>query len=824
MNNETTRTKVYPSSFETKLGFDAIRRILSSMCASSLATDLVRDMRWETDYDIVISRLSEVAEMTAINASENPLSLSDIVDPSAWLAPVRVPGSFIETRELAQLRRSLATAESVARFFTSGNETTYPHLAAIAQEIDSVPEVTAAINAVVDRNGEVKDNASPELRDIRTQLSQIGGRISSAIRRVLANGVRDGYLDADTTPAMRDGRLVIPVAPMHKRRMSGIVHDESASGKTYYIEPAEVVELNNRQRELEIEERREIIRILIGVADIIRPHVEALFHTYRQLGVFDFINAKAQFAAMTNATMPRVSRNAEFEWFSARHPVLQLSLEKHGRAIVPLNITLTAPDRRILIISGPNAGGKSVTLKTVGIVQYMMQCGMLPTLYENSTMCVMEKVFVDIGDDQSIEDDLSTYSSHLRNMKHFLTEGDSRTLMLIDEFGAGTEPQIGGAIAQSLLSRFNSNGMWGVVTTHYQNLKTMAEDTPGLVNGSMLYDRQKMQPLYKLSIGHPGSSFAIEIARKSGLPAEIIADAESIVGSDYVNLDKYLLDIARDKRYWENKRQQVRQREKHLEQVIERYENDADTLRASRREIIAEARKEAEQIIAGSNALIERTIHDIRRSQAEKEATLEARRKLAESRQQIAESQSADRDANALLRKAPRSKKLKEPVKTQPVVTEAIAVGDAVLLDNAGQPGQVLEIAGKKATVAFGAMKLTVDIKRLSRTLRKVQSGAKASSFVSTATTDAMRDRQLNFKQEIDVRGMRADEATQAITYFVDEAIQFNISRVRILHGTGTGALRVAIRQYLSTVDAVADYHDEDVRFGGAGITVVEFK
>lgn len=538
------------------------------------------------------------------------------------------------------------------------------------------------------------------------------------------------------------------------------------------------------------------------------------------MGYLDFVRAKAMFAIDTNASLPTLSDSAELEWYTARHPVLEASLVRHGRAIVPLSIHLTA-DRRLLVISGPNAGGKSVTLKTVGIIQYMMQCGLLPTLYENSRMGIFDSILADIGDDQSLEDDLSTYSSHLRNMNFFLRHGNARSLILIDEFGSGTEPQIGGAIAQALLSRFNAAGMWGVITTHYQNLKTFADETPGLVNGSMLYDRNRMQPLFQLAIGHAGSSFAIEIARKTGLPDDVIDDAREIVGSDYVNLDKYLLDVARDRRYWENKRDRIRQREKHLEDVISRYEADAETLRASRRSILAEARQQAADIIRGSNAAIERTIHDIRQAQAEKEATLEARRNLVRQAGDLEDGDKADSTAPEVLRKAPRPKKPKAA--PAPAKAEPIAVGDNVILDNSGNPGTVLEIEKTKATVAFGAMKLTVPLKRLTRTLRKPQTGAKAATFVSAATVESSRRRQLDFKGEIDLRGMRADEAIQAVQYFIDDAIQFNQTRVRILHGTGTGALRQAIRQYLGTIAAIRDYHDEDVRFGGAGITVVEF-
>ena len=506
------------------------------------------------------------------------------------------------------------------------------------------------------------------------------------------------------------------------------------------------------------------------------------------------------------------------EWYHATHPVLLLSLRRHGKEIVPLDIELN-PSQRILIISGPNAGGKSVCLKTVGVVQYMAQCGVLPPLYENSHMGLFSDIMIDIGDDQSIEDDLSTYSSHLRNMKQFLASGRGTSLVLIDEFGGGTEPQIGGAIAQAILRQFNDNRMWGVITTHYQNLKHFADDTDGLVNGSMLYDRHLMQPMFKLSIGNPGSSFAVEIARKIGLPASIIADAEEIVGSDYINMDRYLLDIARDKRYWENKRLSIRQKEKKIEQVLERYEEDATTLREKRREIIADAKQEAQRILDSSNASIERTIHDIKRAQAEKEQTMEARRKLEEEKRRLKQEEQQE---HPLLKKAPKAKKKPGRTTEDTVPTRPIAVGDTVKLDGQGTPGRVLEVQGANATVAFGMLKTTVKTARLKHTIAKIDSGARPSSFVSSSTADSLRDRQLKFKQEIDVRGMRVDEAIQAITYFIDDAIQFNARQVRILHGTGTGALRQSIRQYLDSVPGVRSYRDEHVQFGGAGITVVD--
>lgn len=812
---------IYPESFEQKIGFTAVREMVKGCCVSTLGIEYCNDMSFSSHFDTVDRWLSSTAEMLAIITGEEALPLGNIHDVTSSLKAIRVPGTFIISSELLKVRQSLGAIIEIVAFFTKyrgeDESSPYPILDNFAQQLSPFPHITSAIDRVLDRFGNVKDNASPELATIRQSLASTSGMINSIMRRVMARAQQSGYIESDTTPSMRDGRLVIPVAPMHKRKINGIVHDESASGKTIYIEPAEIVEANNRIRELQIEEKREITRILTSIADEMRPHIDDMLKSYSILGEIDFIHAKAKFAHTIGANMPSISPSPELEWYHACHPVLLQTLQRQGKEIVPLDITLSQ-ENRLLIISGPNAGGKSVCLKTVGIVQYMAQCGLLPPLYENSHIGIFDDIFIDIGDDQSIEDELSTYSSHLRNMKFCVTRGKSSTLVLIDEFGGGTEPQIGGAIAQAILRQFNKNGMWGVITTHYQNLKHFAEDTPGLINGSMLYDRHLMQPLFRLSIGNPGSSFAIEIARKTGLPANIITDAEEIVGSDYINMDKYLLDITRDKRYWENKRTAIRQKEKKLEQLLAQYEEDATTLREKRREIISEARDEAKRIIEGSNATIERTIHDIRRAQADKEKTIEARRRLQQEKEQLkTEGKEID---HPLLRKAPKSKK-KVLTSTHNESQRPIAIGDNVKLDGQGTAGRVIEIQGKNAVVLFGMLKTTVKLDRLKHTMSQIKQ-PQQTTVITKSTADSSRERQLNFKQEIDVRGMRVDEAIQAITYFIDDAIQFNAQRVRILHGTGTGALRQYLRQYLDTVTGVKSYRDEHVQFGGAGITIVD--
>ena len=746
------------------------------------------------------------------------------------LRAIAVPGSHLSEENLFNLQRSLTTVSEIGRFFErASNEGShlYPNLARLVKTMQPFPEIVAEISRILDKNGNVKDNASPLLQDLRRAIASATASINGLLRKVINTGREAGYLDKDTTPSVRDGRLVIPVSPMHKRKLRGIVHDESASGRTIFIEPEEVVETNNRIREAEGEVKREIIRILTEVTDMIRPHAEELIATYRMLGLIDFIRAKAVFAQDVDGQLPHVEKDPHIELYHAVHPALLLSLREQGKEVVPLNIELNR-QQRILLISGPNAGGKSVCLKTVGVVQYMMQCGVLPTVYYNSHMGMFNSIFIDIGDQQSIEDDLSTYSSHLQNMKTFLIRGDKRSLVLIDEFGSGTEPQIGGAIAQAILEQLNKSRIMGVITTHYQNLKHFADEAPGIVNGAMLYDRQQMKPLFQLSIGYPGSSFAIEIARKTGIPREVIDKASEIVGSDYVNMDKYLLDIVRDRKYWENKRYDIHQKEKKLNALAEQYNERLEKLNNEYKSILKQARSEALDIIAKSNSQVEQTIKEIKTVQAEKEKTRLVRQQLEEFKQRLAQEDEAEslKDIQPLKPVATPPKKdknkkkhiVKKDNKDRPLLP-----GDNVLLKGGSSTiGSIISIDEKYAVVAFGSLKTRVEISRLERTMRKTEVREKPS--ITKSTADDIRARQLNFKSEIDVRGMRADEAIQAVTYFLDDAIQFSYKTLRILHGTGTGALKVAIRQYLNTVPDVKNYHDEHVQLGGAGITVVNLE
>ena len=642
---------IYPQNFEQKIGFDSIRHLLKGKCLSTLGEERVDEMAFSEKYEEINELLEQVIEFIRIIQEEEEFPDQYFFDVRPSLKRIRVEGMYLDEQELFDLRRSLETIRDIVRFLTRTLEdeeveegtSPYPALRRLAGDIIVFPQLITRINNILDKFGKIKDNASNELLRIRRELASTTGSISRSLNAILRNAQSEGYVDKDVTPTMRDGRLVIPVAPGLKRKIKGIVHDESSTGKTVFIEPAEVVEANNRIRELEGEERREIIRILTDFSITVRPQVPAILQSYEFLAEIDFIRAKAQFAIQTNAIKPSLENKQVLDWRTAIHPLLQLSLAKHNKKVVPLDIELNH-EQRILIISGPNAGGKSVCLKTVGLLQYMVQCGMPVPMHERSHIGIFSNIFIDIGDEQSIEDDLSTYSSHLTNMKIMMKSCNERSLILIDEFGGGTEPQIGGAIAEAVLKRFNEKGTFGVITTHYQNLKHFAEDHEGVVNGAMLYDRHLMQALFQLQIGNPGSSFAVEIARKIGLPEEVIAEASEIVGSEYINADKYLQDIVRDKRYWETKRQNIRKREKQMEETISKYEAEIQELEKSRKDILRKAKEDAERLLQESNARIENTIRTIKEAQAEKEKTRLARQELSEFKETIEDIEKADKE------------------------------------------------------------------------------------------------------------------------------------------------------------------------------------
>lgn len=861
MNNITT----YPRSFESKIGFVEVRSILKSYCTGTLGKEKVDAMQAISNFKLLQRRLSEVDEiLKAIQSGEVLPSIVES-DTRDALKRIRPQGTYLLEEELWVILCSMLCVDEIIRFVRAHNpedkEASMPALKEHFNDCIAWPKLCKRIASIFNQQKKIADNASKELASIRSEMSSLERQMTRLVNKAMVKAKSDGYMEADAMPAVRDGRIVLPINPSYKRSIQGIVQGESTTGRTIFIEPAEVVEAGNRLRELEAEEKREIIRILTMLTDEIRPFSHEIIEGIGYIAEFDFIIAKAKFANKFEGSMPKLHHYPFLDWVDAVHPILAKSLHEHDKEVVPLNIKLERNNSRILIISGPNAGGKSVCLKTVGIIQYMMQCGMLPCLSGDSQMGIFRTLTIDIGDEQSIEDDLSTYSSHLRNMKEFVKLASKDMLLLIDEFGGGTEPRIGGAIAQALLGEFNEAGCWGVITTHYHNLKLYADDTKGLMNAAMLYDRHLMKPLFSLAIGRPGSSFAIEIARKTGLPERVISQASEIVGQDYTDMDKYLQDIIRDKRYWEQKRNQVRIEEKKLQETSDSYSKRLAELQSERKKLMKEAAKEAADLINQSRSRIEATVRDIKEAKAEREETLRARKDLEEFRTRLAElSRNEDellakdkytRELEKVLRRKENKKRRRDKASQQgpaeqsfksggaslnkdtantPASAGEINIGDIVKVDGQQAHGKVLELTKKTATISLGMLKLTINRKKLhpvseAEEQRILQEESRIRDIQiqrQSNVIESIHNKRLSFKPELDLRGHRAAEAVEAVSYFLDEAIQLSVPQVRILHGTGSGALREAVRAYLSGVPHVKHFKDEHVDFGGAGITVVE--
>jgi DNA mismatch repair protein MutS2 len=818
---------IYPSNFETKTGFDQIRELVKEYCLFEPGKKKVDDMRFTTDFNILKELLCQTAEFKEICIFEDNFPTDNYHDLTPGLKKARVEGTYLETGEVFDLKRSLETIKAILRFFKNTAPEKYTLLKKLAGSVKYYSYVDERIDAILSKQGKIRDNASPELRRIRGEITQKQASAGKKLLSLLKKAIDEGYIEKDTALSIRNGRQVIPVPASNKRKISGIVHDESATGRTAYVEPAEVVELNNEIRELEIAEFREIIKILISFTSAIRPYIDDLLCTYDFLGTIDFIRAKALLALKINAGMPALINEAGFHWKQAVHPLLLLHLKKENKEVVPLDISLNEK-HRILLISGPNAGGKSVCLKTVGLLQYMLQCGLLVPLVESSEAGIYSDLLIDIGDEQSIENDLSTYSSHLLNMKNFLRNASPRSLILIDEFGTGTEPLIGGAIAEALLESLNRKGTFGVITTHYSNLKHYASSAEGVVNGAMMFDTGKMKPLFRLETGKPGSSFAIDIARQIGLPEDILDNAAAKVGEDHINFDRHLREILRDKRYWEEKRDRIRVSEKKLAIMLEQYETELGQAKKMRKEILDNARREAEDLLANANREIEKTIRVIRETQADKESTKEARKDLEEYKKNLPADHTEESklleikigEVRKQVKKIRREPETIEKV-VQEEVKKVIQAGDQVLIKNLGVEGDVLEINGDNVLVTYGESMITSV--KLSSLEKKIYSGPRSSR---DATKPARYDwsisqRKLNFKSEIDIRGKRGEEAVEIVKHFVDDAMVVGISNLKILHGKGNGILKNMVREYLNALDVVKSCKDEHVEQGGSGITVV---
>lgn len=829
---------IYPANFESKIGFDRIRALIAERCNTEAARAKLDEHRFSSRREVVENRIASADEMRTIIQMEHEFPNEEFCDLTALIAKVRVEGTFLDLEEAVLLARALRQVDAISRFIRSRERAVYPTLHRLTEDVISLEAIANHIDSLIDRFGQMRDSASDELYRIRRAIREREGQASKRLQQVLQAAKSAGIVEADATLSIRDGRAVIPVSAGNKRKLNGFVQGESATGKTVFIEPVEVVELNNELRELEYAERREIVRILSELTDRIRPEIDTIEASADYLATIDMLRAKGRFAAENGCVRPIVSLDGRMELRTARHPLLAIALAKEKKSVVPLDMVLNG-EKRILVISGPNAGGKSVCLKTVGLLQYMFQCGFPIPCGENSELPLFESIFIDIGDEQSIDNDLSTYSSHLMNMKNMLSGASSRTLVLIDEFGTGTEPIMGGAIAEAILEQLVERGTYGVITTHYSNIKYFASNHEGVENGAMMFDVQNIRPLFRLEMGKPGSSFAVEIARKIGLPEQIIRTASEKAGSDHINIERQLREIARDRRYWEQKRDRIRIADRKVEELETSYAEQLSRIKAERQQIIREAKEEAQRLIADANRQIENTIRTIRESQAEKELTRLARKELDDVRERTARDEAAeaersarvDREMERIERRRQRREERKaaggksesaEVVEKQ--IPRVIEVGTKVRIKNQDGVGEVQEVKGKKATVAFGHILTTVALDRLEAVSNAEYKRQTRPTTARTVVSVDVSQRKLNFKDNIDVRGMRAVDALEAVQSFIDDAIMVGIGSVSILHGKGTGALKEEIRRYLRTVPDVATAADEHADRGGAGITIVTFR
>lgn len=829
---------IYPANFESKIGFDRIRALIAERCNTEAARAKLDEHRFSSRREVVENRIASADEMRTIIQMEHEFPNEEFCDLTALIAKVRVEGTFLDLEEAVLLARALRQVDAISRFIRSRERAVYPTLHRLTEDVISLEAIANHIDSLIDRFGQMRDSASDELYRIRRAIREREGQASKRLQQVLQAAKSAGIVEADATLSIRDGHAVIPVSAGNKRKLNGFVQGESATGKTVFIEPVEVVELNNELRELEYAERREIVRILSELTDRIRPEIDTIEASADYLATIDMLRAKGRFAAENGCVRPIVSLDGRMELRTARHPLLAIALAKEKKSVVPLDMVLNG-EKRILVISGPNAGGKSVCLKTVGLLQYMFQCGFPIPCGENSELPLFESIFIDIGDEQSIDNDLSTYSSHLMNMKNMLSGASSRTLVLIDEFGTGTEPIMGGAIAEAILEQLVERGTYGVITTHYSNIKYFASNHEGVENGAMMFDVQNIRPLFRLEMGKPGSSFAVEIARKIGLPELIIRTASEKAGSDHINIERQLREIARDRRYWEQKRDRIRIADRKVEELETTYAEQLSRIKAERQQIIREAKEEAQRLIADANRQIENTIRTIRESQAEKELTRLARKELDDVRERTARDEAAeaersarvDREMERIERRRQRREERKaaggksesaEVVEKQ--IPRVIEVGTKVRIKNQDGVGEVQEVKGKKATVAFGHILTTVAVDRLEAVSNAEYKRQTRPTTARTVVSVDVSQRKLNFKDNIDVRGMRAVDALEAVQSFIDDAIMVGIGSVSILHGKGTGALKEEIRRYLRTVPDVASAADEHADRGGAGITIVTFR
>ncbi|MBN2778512.1 MAG: Smr/MutS family protein [Bacteroidales bacterium] len=825
-------TMIYPDNFENKIGFDIIRSKIKANCMGKTAKDLVDEIAFTNNIHLIEKSLNEVNEMINICNLKDNYPINSYPESYNLISKLKVEGSCLTVSDLIDIRTILDNSKSLIAFFKKDEKNEFPTLSSKTQNLVFPNYLADRIDSVLSKNGTIKDNASPTLKDIRKRLFESQNSVSKSLNNILGKIRDNGWVSRDLSATIVNGRLVLPIESTFKRKIDGLIHDESASGKTSYIEPREVVELNNVIRELEFEENREIQKILLELTEDFRPYQGELKALSVLVSELDLIRAKAIVSISIEAIKPSIDKSPQLDVIRAKHPLLYLALKKDHKEIVPTSFKLDS-ENRILLISGPNAGGKSVSLKTVALISYMVQCGLPVPVGGQSLIGIFDKIFMDIGDQQSLENDLSTYSSHLMNMKHFLKNADDKTLILIDEFGSGTDPVIGGTIAEAILEELNTKNCYGVITTHYSNLKILASNTPGIQNAAMLIDQNKMEPTFLLETGIPGSSYAIEIAQRIGLPQIIIDRTKDKAGSDQTNIDKFLRRVLRDKKYWEKKRQQIRIQEKKLEEIIDKNVMELETLKLKKKQILESARKESEQLLQDVNKKIESTIRTIKESNADKDQTKIARKEIEDFKSEFKENSQNENDEIArkyehYKRKQEEQKARKaekEKAKTLEFVTideTKINIGSKVRIKGQEVVGEVTDIGDKNAVVSFGNMYSSIDMEKLEKvteTEYKQQNRSAAAGLHFN-----YNEKVINFKPYIDVRGDRVEEAVKKITELVDEAIMLDFKELKILHGKGNGVLRQYIRDYLRTISQVQNCYDEDIRFGGGGITIVKLK
>ena len=820
------------SRLEGKLGFDRVRTTISDRCMTDYAAQRVAEEEFSTNPDIISTRLALTDEMRLVLMFEENFPTTGYIDALPFLEPLQKEGSCIDALSLAKLKTTVDTIRRITAFFSSIKDGIYPNLKRLASPVRHFPEVLRRIEHILDKYGEIKDSASDKLFEIRKDIRSKEASISKRAAAILRQAQEEGIVEDGASVNIRDGKYLIPVSTSAKRKIQGFVIGESASGKTSFVEPAEILELENDIQELQFAESREIARILMEFTEFVRPYVPELMAGAAFLGEIDFLMAKAQTALDFIAGMPVISQDGTLALRKARHPLLEKALRKDGKEMVPLTIGLDGK-KHILLISGPNAGGKSVCLKTLGLLQYMFQWGMLIPTSESSELPVFDRIMVSIGDDQSIDNDLSTYSSFLADMREMLAHADARTLVLIDEFGSGTEPAAGGAIAEAILSEMDKRGVYGLITTHYTNLKLYASgaDT-GVVNGAMLYDANRIEPLFKLEVGMPGNSFAFELARKMRLPESIVKDAEARAGEEFVGIERNLRRIARGRRQLDEKLQKVKKTDRNLEALTEQYQRELEQIKAQKKQILDDARKEAQSIVKGAGAQVEKTIRDIKEAQAGKEQTKAARQELqgflgALEKKKEQEQKNRDEYIDRKISQLEKRKKKKGQAGS-PASQEArqapLKVGEKVRIKDNGMVGEVSKVSNKQVSVIIGNITSSMSPDRVERISSNDfrESSRKQFKPVEQKVDSAIMERKMQFKPEIDIRGARLADALDAVTHYIDDAIMLNIGTVRIIHGKGTGVLREEIQKYLRTIPGLT-VKDEDIRQGGTGVTIVTF-